>query len=83
VVHHAIEQQILRKFPGLFTEGEVHGLENLRGIPVEQNPDLHLSRIRRELDEFYKLNPNPTREQLLRKAAEIDAKFGSRFRPPK
>ncbi len=82
-VHHAIEQQILKKFPGLFTEVEIHSLENLRGIPKEINPDLHLSQIRQELNEFYELNPNPTREQFLQKVAEIDAKFGSKFKPSK
>ncbi|HTD21877.1 MAG TPA: hypothetical protein VK738_04440 [Terriglobales bacterium] len=82
-VHHAIEQQVLRKFPGLFTEEEIHALENLRGIPKELNPDLHLSQIRQKLNEFYELNPNPTREQFLQKVAEIDAQFRSKFKPPK
>ncbi len=82
-VHHAIEQQVLRKFPGLFTNEEIHALENLRGIPKELNPDLHLSQIRQKLNEFYESNPNPTREQFLRKVAEIDAQFRSKFKPPK
>src|SRR5690606_20102290 len=34
VVHHAVEQQVLRRFPGLFSEAEIHALSNLRGIPI-------------------------------------------------
>jgi len=30
VVHHAVEQQILKKYPGLFTKTEMHALDNLR-----------------------------------------------------
>ncbi|WP_442601935.1 RHS repeat domain-containing protein [Paenibacillus sp. KN14-4R] len=49
VVHHAIEQQVLRKpeYKGLFTEAEMHGYNNLRGIPKEINSDIHLSKIRK------------------------------------
>jgi hypothetical protein len=32
-VHHAIEQQVLDRYPGLFSEQEINSLENLRGIP--------------------------------------------------
>ena len=31
VVHHAIEQQVLTKYPGVLTEAEIHSLENFRG----------------------------------------------------
>jgi hypothetical protein len=86
VVHHAVEQQVLSKFPGVVTESEVHSLENLRGIPNELNTDLHLSQIRTAWNRFYKpfieSGTQPTQAQLLQKAAEIDAKFGSQFNPP-
>ncbi|PZU07873.1 MAG: hypothetical protein DI622_17290, partial [Chryseobacterium sp.] len=42
VVHHAVEQQVLKRYPGLVTESEMHSLENLRGIPKEINSDVHL-----------------------------------------
>jgi hypothetical protein len=82
VVHHAVEQRILNKYPHLISEMEMHSLENLRGIPLELNADLHLSKIRRSWDDFYLQYPHPTREQLLRKASEIDAHFGHLFLPP-
>ena len=73
---------MLNLYPGLFSEAELHALENLRGIPNDLNSDLHLRAIRREWDTFYDQNPYATREQLLQKAAEIDAKYGSQFNPP-
>jgi len=60
-----------------------HSFENLRGIPKTINSDVHLSQIRREWNQFYRQNPAPTQQQLLQKATEIDAKFGSQFQPPR
>ncbi len=37
VVHHAVEQAVLNRFPGVVTKSEMHSLENLRGIPVNIN----------------------------------------------
>jgi hypothetical protein len=82
VVHHAVEQQALTRYPGAVSEAEMHSLENLRGIPNELNSDLHISQIRREWNQFYRENPNATRQQLLQKATEIDTKYGSQFNPP-
>ncbi|WP_235919910.1 RHS repeat-associated core domain-containing protein [Clostridium porci] len=84
VVHHSVEQQVLTRpqTKGLFTYEEMHSIDNLRGIPKEINPDLHLSKIRKEWNRFYKDFQNPTKQQLLDKAAEIDTKFGHLFNPP-
>jgi len=39
VVHHAVERQVLaRRYPKLFTESELHSLENLRGSNCERLP---------------------------------------------
>lgn len=73
---------MLIRYPGVVTEEQIHSLENLRGIPNEVNSDLHLSQIRREWNQFYRQTPNATQEQLLQKATEIDAKYGSQFNPP-
>jgi RHS repeat-associated protein len=82
IVHHAVEQQVLKEFPGLFTEAEIHSLQNLRGIPKEINSNVHLSQIRTEWNAFYrdvgKNGGYPTREQVLQKASEIDQKFNLR-----
>ena len=82
VVHHAVEQQVQRRYPGLVNDSEMHSLENLRGIPNEKNGDLHLSKIRKEWNRFYKTNPNPSKDDLLNKTTEIDQMFGSEFNPP-
>jgi hypothetical protein len=81
-VHHAVERQALKKYPGVATDAEMHSLENLRGIPRHLNSDLHLSQLRREWNRFYDENPTATRQQLLQKATEIDARYGSQFNPP-
>lgn len=77
-IHHAIPQYVLNKYPGLVSVKEMHSLENLRGIPNKLDHD----EIHREWDKFYEENPTTTRKALLKKAAEIDAKWGSRFDPP-
>lgn len=82
IVHHAVEQQVQRRYPGLVSDSEMHSLENLRGIPKAKNNDLHLSKIRKEWNRFYKANPNPSKEDLLKKATEIDLKLGGEFDPP-
>ena len=81
-VHHAVERQVQKRYSGLVKDSEMHSLENLRGIPKEINNDVHFSKIRKEWNSFYKTNPNPTKQQLLDKATEIDDKFGKQFNPP-
>jgi|GEM_PF-865151 len=87
VVHHAVEQQVLSRFPGVVSKSEIHSLENLRGIPLQLNSELHLSTIRTEWNRFYKLfeanGTSPTKPQLLQKATEIDQKYGTQFNPPR
>ena len=81
-VHHAVEKQILKQYPGLFQLEEVQSFENLRGIPSSLNRKLHLSEIRMRWNSFYKRNRNPTREDVLRYAAAIDSDLGGGFNPP-
>lgn len=52
---------------GLFTPEEIHAYDNLRGIQNQVNSDIHLSKIRKGWNKFYKENPNPIKEQLLEK----------------
>jgi len=85
-VHHSIEQQVLNKWPDLFSESELHSIQNLRGISGEINPDIHLSRIRKEWDKFYDNYPPggtiPTRQDVLDYATHIDNLLGNNFSPP-
>jgi hypothetical protein len=82
-VHHAIEQQVEKLYPGRFTNAEINSLENLRGIPNPTNSKVHLSIIRKVWNRFYKDYPSATREQILKKVAEIDKMHGSIFVPPR
>jgi len=82
VVHHAVEQQAMKRYPGRFKPGEMHSVENLRGIPKGQvNSRVHLSQIRKEWNQFYKANPNATRQQILDHATAVDLKLGKNFTP--
>ena len=86
-VHHAVEQQVLTRYPGLVTETELHSLENLRGIPRgADGTNLHQSLLRQEWDMFYRAveesGRTPTRQDLLDFAKKVDDKYGSRFVPP-
>ncbi|MGY0695009.1 hypothetical protein ACW2QC_19980 [Virgibacillus sp. FSP13] len=82
VVHHAVEQQVLKRFPNLFSLEEIHALENLRGIPKEINNDIHLSKIRKDWNRFYRNHPNPTKEEVINYMIELDKKYGEKFNPP-
>ncbi|MFJ8078964.1 hypothetical protein ACIQ7Q_34780, partial [Streptomyces sp. NPDC096176] len=82
VVHHAIEQQVLNRYPGLFKPEEIHSLENLRGIPKgDINSRVHLSEIRVEWNRFYESHPNPTRQEVLDHATKVDDRLGNWFSP--
>ncbi|MFC9505082.1 RHS repeat-associated core domain-containing protein [Streptomyces sp. NPDC057002] len=82
VVHHAIEQQVLKRYPGLFSADEMHSLENLRGIPKgDINSRVHLSQIRVEWNRFYDANPNPTRQEVLDHVTRVDDMLGNWFSP--
>ena len=82
MVHHAIEQQNLKRYPNLFSLEEIHALENLRGIPKEVNSDIHLSKIRMDWNRLYRNNSNPTKEEVLNYMVELDKKHGENFNPP-
>ena len=54
VIHHAIEQQVLKRFKNLFTVEEVNGVWNLRTILKGPfNSEVHLSKIRQLWNSFY------------------------------
>lgn len=82
VVHHAVEQQVLTRYPSVVSVEQLHSLENLRGIPRGLDRSLHKSTIRREWNLFYRRNRTVTQELLLDKATEIDAIYGYQFNPP-
>lgn len=84
VVHHAVEQQVWKKWPGLFDDAYKHSLDNLRGIPKSLNNELHLSKIRKEWDEFYRTfeKIKPSKDDVLEYVKYIDKKYGHLFDPP-
>jgi hypothetical protein len=86
-VHHAVEQQVLDRYPGVATESEINSLPNLRGMPTGQaGIDLHQSKIRVAWDSFYdqmaSMGRTPTKNELLSFARMLDDLYGSQFVPP-
>jgi hypothetical protein len=79
VVHHRIEQQVLKLYPGLFTRRELDAVHNLRGIPNGINRDFHLGELRRIWNTFYKRHPNANKDDFKRFADIIDRFFSNRF----
>jgi hypothetical protein len=82
VVHHAVEQQVANRYPGLVSPAELHSYENLRGIPKTVNATLHQSEIRKAWNRFYREHPQPTKDDLLDQATRIDDLHGHEFDPP-
>lgn len=82
VVHHAIEQQARKRYPGTISSKDMHSIGNLRGIPKERNARLHLSALRKEWNEFYRTHPTATRAELDEFAEKMDKKYGDEFQPP-
>ena len=81
-VHHAVEQQVLTRYPGAFSKQELGELVNLRGIPNSINSEIHLSKLRIEWNVFYRSNPNATKAEILGNASILDQKYGRFFNPP-
>lgn len=54
-VHHGIELQALKRYPGAFTAAELNAAENMRGIrpELEGKRQLHNSKIREVWDRHY------------------------------
>lgn len=54
-VHHGIELQALKRYPGAFTAAELNARENMRGIrpELEGKRQLHNSKIREAWDKHY------------------------------
>lgn len=55
-VHHAIELQTLDRYPGVFTEQELNGINNMRGVgpELEGRRQLHNAKIREIWDRHYR-----------------------------
>lgn len=62
VVHHAVDQQVLKKYSGSFTQNELDNLKNWCVIPKDMNNTLHLSKIRKRWHKFYEKYPDATKQ---------------------
>lgn len=79
-VHHAIELQVMNRYPGVFTGKELNSLENMRGIPPEKEEkikgkiikrrQLHNSKIREMWDRHYRNLDNEIKAKGLKPGTE-------------
>ena len=85
-VHHAIPQDVFKKWPTLFDKKIKHSLDNLRGIPAEGASKLHQGEIHTLWNDFYEIyreaKVTPTKEAVEGMVKQIDELFGHRFNPP-
>ena len=76
-VHHAIPQAVLNKYPGLFTDAEIHAVENLRGI--SSSGVRGHQKVTDVWRKFYDTNPQATRDQITDMKDTIDKAIGQHF----
>ena len=74
-IHHRIPQKA--RDLGLFTSAEVDSVDNLRAVPF----DTH-TQITTEWGQFWRQNPNATRQDVLDFANHIDATYGQSYYQP-
>ncbi len=85
VVHHALPQKLLEKYPDLFKAKEVNSIAFLRGIPptaLKDGKPVH-DLITQRWERFLFPGRKITREQVLAELESIDKDFGLYFKPPK
>lgn len=58
-VHHAIELQVLKNYPGAFSPRELNSFRNMRGIPGEMRPQRFLQRQAQILEDLRKRGVAP------------------------
>jgi hypothetical protein len=85
-VHHAIPRKVLNVFGHIFNPGEIHALENLRGIPIAINRELHLGTIGTRWKNFFSdlersgiTDPNQVRRLIKRMKDIVDKDYGHQF----
>ncbi|MCW1916477.1 hypothetical protein OJ996_23015 [Luteolibacter sp. GHJ8] len=81
VIHHSVEQRYSEDQGGFIDPTKIHSLEVLRGIPLELVRVLHGKIIQMEMNDFRRRNADPSEQDLLDFASEIDARFGQYFLP--
>jgi hypothetical protein len=83
-VHHSLPQDLLTKYPGLFSAAEINAVEGLRGIHKSTNAKLHCGMINKDWFRFIKAHKSTglTRQRVLDMRDFVDKQYGSQFIPP-
>ncbi|MEM1323657.1 MAG: hypothetical protein AAGG75_25575 [Bacteroidota bacterium] len=68
-VHHAVPKKVYERYHGIITREELHSIENLRGIPINDSAMHNIITVR--WNRFYENLPNFTRQKALDFAKQI------------
>jgi hypothetical protein len=83
VVLHVIPRGVLRRYPGVFTEAQIHSKTNLVLLSVKnlQSPDLKA--FRKDWCEFFRKNTTLSKEALSSEDKLVRTKYSNLFQPIK
>jgi hypothetical protein len=79
VVMHIIPPSVSWRYPGLFSDEEIHGLNNLAAIPITNVDSKLLLGVREEWIDFFKTRTKPTRGQVISSAQNIVTMYPKLF----
>ncbi|MFN0012956.1 MAG: hypothetical protein ACKVU2_00275, partial [Saprospiraceae bacterium] len=81
-VHHAVPQKVRNQY-NLVNDNQIHSLENLRGIPSNDNFHQALTNTWKNFfDPYDDAGTAPTLTDILAFTKVIDDQYGHRFLPP-
>jgi hypothetical protein len=72
---HTIPLEILRRYPNVIKESDVHSSSALRALKISTAAS-HLSAIRARWSEFYRKHPTATKGEILECRDKLDQEFG-------
>jgi len=82
-VHHSLPQDLLTKYPGLFSAAEVNDVANLRGIYKSTNSKLHNGKINKDWFRFFKAHKSVglSQQRVTDMRNLVDNQYGFQFIP--
>jgi hypothetical protein len=79
VVMHVIPPSVAWRYPGLFSDDEIHGLKNLIAIPVTNVDSKLLLGVREEWLDYFKTHKKPNRLEVITTAGSIISMYSKAF----
>jgi hypothetical protein len=79
VVMHIIPPSVVWRYPDLYSDEEIHSLNNLIAIPLGNLDSKLLLGVREEWIDFFKTHKQPTRQQVIGCAQNIKTMYSQLF----